>query len=480
MAGIILVGLGPGAPNLLTVEALDILSAAAEIWVVSIGHPAIRALPNSVAVRDLASSDNNEHGDGCDPEAMLARAIELARRPHGVTVALPEHPLLGTGLGAALRRRAEENGIPCRVVIGLSLLDASVGGALPGSPTSVFVCTAGDIATLHIPPFPPDVPALVTGVTLAEVGETLRRTLARVYPARHEIILFSIADSARHTELPLAELAKHEQTEGEVCIYIPPLPVGSSLESLQEVIAHLRAPDGCPWDRKQTHTSLRPHLLEEAYEAIQAMDSGDATALREELGDLLLQIMLNAQIASEAGDFTLNDVTMGIHEKLIRRHPHVFGELKVADVDGVLANWEKLKEGERAKQGDASGLLEGVPAALPALSQAQEYQDRAARVGFDWPEISGVLEKISEEVEEVRAATDASALEAEIGDLLFSLVNFARWKSVDAESCLRAANQRFRRRFRHIEAVARQEGRRLTDLSAKDMDTLWNEAKSDE
>jgi NTP pyrophosphatase (non-canonical NTP hydrolase) len=159
--------------------------------------------------------------------------------------------------------------------------------------------------------------------------------------------------------------------------------------------------------------------------------------MREEFGDLLLQIMLNSQIAAEAGDFTLNDVTRAIHDKLIRRHPHVFGGLDIGDVDGILSNWERLKEGERAQEGRASGLLGGVPVALPALSQAQEYQDRAARVGFDWPRIDGVLEKISEEVQEVRATTDAEALEAELGDLLFSLVNLSRWKRVDAESALR-------------------------------------------
>ena len=261
---------------------------------------------------------------------------------------------------------------------------------------------------------------------------------------------------------------------------MPPLAAGTSLESLQEVIAHLRAPEGCPWDRKQTHASLRPHLLEESYEALTAMDSGDAPALREELGDLLLQIMLNAQIAAEAGDFTLNDVAHGIYEKLIRRHPHVFGELELEGVEGVLSNWERLKESERADKGASSGLLDGVPADLPALSQAQEYQDRATRVGFDWPEIGGVLGKIAEEVREVETAPDALALEAELGDLLFSLVNLSRWKGVDAESALRAANRRFRHRFRFIEAAAQAQARRLSELSLEEMDALWNQAKAAE
>ena len=190
--------------------------------------------------------------------------------------------------------------------------------------------------------------------------------------------------------------------------------------------------------------------------------------------------MLNAQIASEAGNFTLNDVVRSLHDKLIRRHPHVFGELELADVSGVLSNWERLKEGERALKGDSSGLLEGVPVHLPALSQAQEYQDRAARVGFDWPEVAGVLNKIDEGVREVQAASDPDALEAELGDLLFSLVNLSRWKQVDAESALRAANARFRRRFSHIEASAQRQGRRLSELTLEEMDRFWNEAKAAE
>ncbi len=295
------------------------------------------------------------------------------------------------------------------------------------------MCSAASLEKAHIPPFPSDVPALITGVASLEARQCVQTVLQPAYPAEHQVELLMLAPRPRHSMLPLSALANVDDPAADACLFVPPLGVGTSLESLQEVVAHLRAPEGCPWDRKQTHASLRPHLLEKSFEAMQAMDSGDATALREELGDLLLQIMLNSQIAAEAGEFTFNDVTLGIHDKLIRRHPHVFGELKLADVDGVLTNWEKLKEGERAEKGAATGLLEGVPRTLPALSQAQEYQDRAARVGFDWPQINGVLDKLAEEVLEVQAAADARELESELGDLFFSLVNLARWKGVDAE-----------------------------------------------
>ena len=209
----------------------------------------------------------------------------------------------------------------------------------------------------------------------------------------------------------------------------------------------MRAPNGCPWDREQTHETLRKHLLEESYEAISAIDSGDFTDMREEFGDLLLQIVLQSQIANEEGQFNVNQVVHGIHSKIVRRHPHVFGDVQLDGVDGVLANWEKLKEKERSEKKVETGLLDGVPMALPALSQAQEYQDRAARVGFDWPEIEGVLDKVKEEIEEIKNAETDFELASEIGDLFFALVNVARWKKIDAESALRGANQKFRKRF---------------------------------
>jgi tetrapyrrole methylase family protein/MazG family protein len=200
--------------------------------------------------------------------------------------------------------------------------------------------------------------------------------------------------------------------------------------------------------------------------------------MREEFGDLLLQVVLQSQIANEEEHFNINQVIQGIHSKIVRRHPHVFGELKLDGVDGVLANWEKLKEAERKDKGQVEkGLLDGVPLALPALSQAQEYQDRAARVGFDWPEIEGVLDKVREEIEEIKDAETDFELASEIGDLLFVLVNFARWKYVDAESALRKTNIKFRERFAYVEQGAKKQGRNLSELSLDEMETLWQEAK---
>nr|AKQ03793.1 putative protein, tetrapyrrole methylase family protein / MazG family protein [uncultured Chloroflexi bacterium Rifle_16ft_4_minimus_38663] len=356
-------------------------------------------------------------------------------------------------------------------------------------PEKLILLEARTLSSAHVPPYPPDMPVLLTGVESRELALHLKNVLLTTYPAEHVVQLVD-----RGKRRPEALEGKKEERLGELssfdfsqstCLYIPPLGDGTSFESFAEIVAHLRAPNGCPWDREQTHESLRKHLLEESYEAISAIDSGDFADMREEFGDLLLQIVLQSQIANEEGQFNVNQVIQGIHSKIVRRHPHVFGDLKLEGVDGVLANWEKLKEQERKElalsnvegKKDGNGLLDGVPVALPALSQAQEYQDRAARVGFDWPEIEGVLEKISEEIEEVKRASDEKELAAEIGDLLFALVNLARWKKVDAESALRGTNMKFKKRFAYVEQGAKKRGRDLSALSLDEMESLWQEAK---
>lgn len=268
--------------------------------------------------------------------------------------------------------------------------------------------------------------------------------------------------------------------EPVTALFIPPLSEDASLESFMQVIARLRAPDGCPWDRKQTHASLRTYLLEETYEALDALDHGDMAGLREELGDLLLQIALHSQIAVETGEFNISQVIQYINRKIISRHPHVFADVKVRNDKDVVQNWEKLKEIERAENGKdhQQGLLDGIPAILPALSQAQSIQDRATRVGFDWPEIKPVIEKVIEEMGEVAAASDGAERAGELGDLLFAVVNLVRWYGVDAESALRKTNLKFRKRFAYIEKEARMSSRDLQKMTLAEMDVLWEAAKA--
>jgi len=243
-------------------------------------------------------------------------------------------------------------------------------------------------------------------------------------------------------------------------------------ETLVDIIARLRAPDGCPWDRKQTHASLREFILEECYEVLQAIDEENWDALRQELGDLLLQIVRQTQIATEAGEFELGDVMNSINAKLIHRHPHVFGSKKVKDAAEVAHNWETLKQEER---GDSS-LLASVPKQMPALSYSQAIQRRVAEVGFDWKDINGVIDKLAEEVGEFKQS-DEEQKAREFGDLLFTLVNIARRLGVDSEAALREANGRFYRRFAYMEELCRQRGLSFDKLSFDEQNALWEEAK---
>jgi tetrapyrrole methylase family protein/MazG family protein len=248
----------------------------------------------------------------------------------------------------------------------------------------------------------------------------------------------------------------------------------SQFSTLVDIIAHLRGPDGCPWDRQQSHASLRKCLLEECYEVLEALDEADPDCLCVELGDLLMQVVLHAHIASEAGEFDLADVLSGVSSKLIRRHPHAFGECKVVDADEVLYNWEVLKEKERAA--DIS-MLASIPREMPALAYSQTVQSRVARVGFDWEDLAGVINKLVEEVGELERAETREQKAAEFGDLLFTLANIARRQDIDLEAALREANRRFFKRFSYMEKRCRKRGLNFTELSFNEQNALWAEAK---
>jgi len=246
---------------------------------------------------------------------------------------------------------------------------------------------------------------------------------------------------------------------------------------LKQIIAKLRAPEGCPWDRKQTHASLKPYLIEECYEVLQALDDGYPRKLQEELGDLLLQIMLHAQIASENDQFQIDDVVNGISDKMIHRHPHVFGNQKTKDIDEVELNWETLKKEERQK---SQHLLSTVPREMPALSYSQSIQRRVAGVGFDWENVEDILDKLAEEIAEIRRAVDHQERVNEFGDLLFTMANIARRLDIDLETALRSANQRFYRRFSYMEELCRKRKLNIGDLLLDEQNKLWEEAKKKE
>ena len=337
-------------------------------------------------------------------------------------------------------------------------------------------------ARLAAVPFDPSLPLLVLRDTGPDAdplpGRHARRgprgVLGALYPDAH--LLRRLDDGA---DVALAGL-DDAALAGDDWL-VPPLDPVDNLASphgMAAISARLRAPDGCPWDRKQTHLTLRPYLLEEAYETVDAIENGSPADLAEELGDLLLQVILHAQFAAEAGTFDLTDVYRSIAAKIVRRHPHVFGEVNVDGVEQVLTNWETIKAGERAERGKAhEGAFGGVARALPALPGSREIQERASALGWDWDSIDGVWEKVREEVEELRAAeTDDDRLH-ELGDTLFALVNLARWMKLDPEEALRAANHRWVGRYRQVEALAQARGIDLDALSLAEKDVLWDEVK---
>ena len=248
-------------------------------------------------------------------------------------------------------------------------------------------------------------------------------------------------------------------------------------QTLVDIVERLRAPGGCPWDREQTHESLKRNLVEEAYETMEAIDEGSPQLLAEELGDLLVQVAFHSDIAREAGEFEVSDVLTHINRKLVRRHPHVFSDTSVQDAREVERNWERIKAEEREAKGERQSVVDGLPRDLPALAYAQLIQDRAARSGFEWDEISGVLNKVSEEVEELRAAETTEERVHELGDLLFAMVNLARWLNIQAEDALRQGNRRFHWRYTKMEELASQRGQEFTQLSLDEKEELWQEAK---
>jgi tetrapyrrole methylase family protein/MazG family protein len=318
------------------------------------------------------------------------------------------------------------------------------------------------------------------GGTLAgrHARRTARDVLLALYPHAHAVRPLPAGEPRA-----LESLTDEELSGGEWLL--PALPALDNLASphgMAAISARLRAEDGCPWDRRQTHASLRPFVLEEAYETVDAIERGGPAELAEELGDLFLQVILHAQLAAEEGAFDLTDVYRTLGAKIVRRHPHVFGDVEVADAAEVLRNWETIKAGERVDAGAAPSPFAGIARALPALPASREIQERASSLGWDWPAIEGVWEKVGEELDELHqagAAGDEARDERlhELGDVLFAVVNLARWLKLDPEEALRAANRRWIERYERVERLAAERGRALADLSPEEKDVLWNEVK---
>ncbi len=471
-----IVGLGPGDPDLLTVQARRILETAPVIWCRTLHHPTLAALalPGRLESFDPLYERVERFEDVY--EQIVDRLLALAAAGD-VVYAVPGHPLVGEATVRRLRERAAAVAVDVRLIEGLSFIEP--------------VCTAVGLdplaAGLQVvdalePRLDPALPALVAQVYNRRVAAQLKLALLELYPPHHTVQVVRNAGAPGGTEvehLPLAEIDRSDDRFHHLaCLYLPPLPVELNLRTfggLRAITHRLRAPGGCPWDREQTHASLRPFLLEETYEALAALDEGEPVRLAEELGDLLLQVTLHAEIAEEGGEFTYGDMFEHITAKLLRRHPHVFGDAVIRTAEEQWHAWQQIK---RAERGEASSILAGVPTTLPALAYAQTVQERAMRAGFRWPRLEDVLAKLGEEVAELRRAATRAEREQEFGDVLFVLVNAAHHLGINAEDALRTAARKFVRRFTELEALVRTRGLDLAALPLAELEALWREAKA--
>jgi tetrapyrrole methylase family protein/MazG family protein len=394
--------------------------------------------------------------------------------------AVPGHPLVAERTVQLLLQAAEETDVSVEIAGGTSFLDP-LFTLLRIDPIEGFSLLDG--TALSAEQLDPRLHILIGQVYDRFVASDVKLTLMEVYPDDHPVTVVTAAGIPRMQEIrtvPLHELDHSNHFTDWTSVYVPPVREESALyrrfDYLAGVIARLRGPDGCPWDRKQTHESLRPYLLEETYEFLDAVAEGDVEAMAEELGDILLQVLLHAQIASEEGFFDIRDVVAGLTDKMIRRHPHVFGDAKVETADEVNRNWEEIKQKEKGEK--PVSVLSGIPSQFPALLKAYELSKKAAKVGFDWEKKGDVFRKAEEELAELSRAESDREREEELGDLLFVAVNLARFLKVNPELALLGACRKFERRFRHLEEKAYAAGKKLEELSMREMDAWWEEAKA--
>ncbi len=471
MAHIDVAGLGPGDASLLTAATRDLLASGRRVILRTRHHPTVAALDGSSAFEDCDDLYRDRASFDQVYAAIVERLIAAAATGGDLVYAVPGHPLVAERSVTLLLERAAAAGMEVTVHAAVSYADVAAV-ALGRDLGNVQLCDALDLR------IDAQRPALISQVYDRDGAAQLKLRLLDVYPAAHTVaVLHALGgDDQRVFETPLAEL-DHRPFGYLDSIFVPAIdPIADirRFDGLFAVIQRLHAPDGCPWDREQTHASLRPHLLEESYEALEAIDSGDTTALTEELGDVLLQVLMHAAVGQREGTFDYGDINAFITQKLIRRHPHVFGEATAANAEEVYRNWEALKQQEKPR----ASILDGVPRSLPALAASQSIQGRARRIGFDWPDIEGPLEKLREEIGEFARAEGAEEREDEFGDVLFVIANIAQRLGIEAEQALRHANDKFRRRFGQVEALAAAEHTDLHDLDLPGLDALWDRAKA--
>jgi len=453
-----IIGLGPGDPELITRKTWSFITAAPEIWVRTRQHPAVAAVARQTIVHSYDHLYEN-HNDFAAVYAAIAVDVVTRGQKDDVIYAVPGDPAVAELTPQLIRQQAEAMGISVTIHPAVSFLEPTFAALGEDPIRGAQIVDAQTLAEVHFPPGSQGMGLLAPQLYSRLLAGDVKLTLMNAYPDDHPVTLISGAGGPdlHLRQMPLYELDHSDALDDLTTLWVPPLPYAATYADLQEIIAHLRAPGGCPWDRKQTHLSLRTYLLEETYEVLDALDAEDNEALKEELGDLLIQVALHVQIATEEGEFKLADVIRYVVEKLIRRHPHVFGDVIVQDEGDVVKNWEAIKQEERNQNGEAEKkktLLDGISAALPALSKAQTTVSRLSRVGYPLPE----LEPLTEE---------------ELGRRLLTLVELAEVAGLEAEAALRAAAARLRDALIALEQQVAEQGRDFLALDDEEKRALW-------
>ncbi len=478
--GITIIGLGPSDSQHWTMAAYKRLTQADEIYLRTAHHPSVVDILAKIHSFDAWYEQSTDFNSLYDQ--IAAEIVRLGQRENGVIYAVPGHPHVGEATVPRILALAEQRQLPVTIIAGLSFIEPTLTALNLNALDNLQIVDALEIANLHHPPLNPDHPALVARLYGAGIAKQVKNSLLNAYSHDYTVTLIRAADceTERVRHCPLAELDNQTDLDELTTLYLPADSANNSLVTFQETIAHLRSAEGCPWDKIQTHQSLRRYLLEETYEVLEALDANDTAALAEELGDLLLQIALHTQIATETGEFKMGDVIGQINRKMLRRHPHVFGDVVINEVSELGPIWSAIKQTEKTEKGivpKMASALDGIQVGLPALAQTLALSKKAVSAGFEWHNMAGVLDKIVEEAREVAEATEYTHLESEIGDLFFSLVNLARWHNIDPESALRSTNARFTRRFQTMESLAMAQSKNLPDLSLEEILDLWEEAK---
>ena len=476
-----IIGLGAGDFDQLQMGVYKKLKAAKKLYVRTVDHPVLHELAAEGLQFESFDAVYEKHGTFQPVYEEIAHKLIEATATENVMYAVPGHPLVAEQTVQLLIAASETGKINLVIEGGQSFLDP-IFGALKIDPIEGFQLLDGTSFNMH------DI-NMRQHILIAQVYDTfsaseVKLTLMEKYDDEYPVTVVTAAGSSQEKiiTVPLYELDQSVEVDNLTTIYVP--PVKSQEEALRDwatfrqIISTLRGPNGCPWDQKQTHESLKKYLLEEAHEYLAAVDAEDDFAMIEELGDVLLQVFLNAQIGEDQGYFTLEDVLASISEKMIRRHPHVFSDVSVEDADDVVANWEVIKAEEKGTI-DKPLLVEEYRASS-SLQTAYNYQKRAAKVGFDWPDVAGAWDKFAEEWQEFRdevtKGSDESRLD-EFGDVLFTLVNLARFYKLSPEEAMLHANEKFARRFSYVEEKVKASGKPFSDYTLEQLDAFWDEAK---